>query len=48
VEGSRARERSKMRWMDDVKIRIERKGLNVEEARMCMQDSGSWRRVVYA
>jgi hypothetical protein len=35
VEGSRARGRLKMRWMDNVKASVGRKGLNVEEAKRC-------------
>jgi hypothetical protein len=48
VEGSRAIGRPKMRWMDNVKASVERKGMNVEEARMCVQDRSAWRRVVYS
>jgi hypothetical protein len=47
TEGSRARGRPKLMWMDIVKVTVERKGMNVEEAR-CMQEYGEWRRVVYS
>jgi hypothetical protein len=48
VEGSKARGRAKMRWMDSVKASVESKGMNVEEAKRCMQYCGESRRVVYS
>jgi hypothetical protein len=48
VEGSRAKGRPKMRWIDSVKASVERKGMNAEEAKRCAQDRGEWRRVVYS
>jgi hypothetical protein len=44
VVGSRARRRPKMRWIASV----ERKLMNVEEAKRCAQGRGEWRRVVYS
>jgi hypothetical protein len=46
VEGARAMGRPKMRWMDGVGMSVGRKGMNIEEAKRCAQDSGEWRRVV--
>jgi hypothetical protein len=48
VEGSKAGGRLKIKWMDSVKASVERKGMNVEEAKRCAQDRGEWRRVVYS
>jgi hypothetical protein len=48
VDGSRARGRPKIRWMDSLKASLERMVMNVEEARRCVQDRGEWRRVVYS
>jgi hypothetical protein len=45
VEGSRARRRPKMRWMDSVKARVERKGMDDEEAkgaRKIVVNGGGW------
>jgi hypothetical protein len=47
VEGSRARGRPKMRWMDGVGASVKRNGTSIEEAKRCMRDRGEWRRVVY-
>ena len=48
VEGSRKRGRPKLRWMDGVKAAVERRGANIEYARMCVQDRERWRREVHS
>jgi hypothetical protein len=40
MEGSRAMGKPKMRLM----VSVERKGMNIDEARMCVQDCSEWRR----
>jgi hypothetical protein len=37
-----------MRCMDSVKASVERKKMNVEEAKRCAQARGEWRRAVYS
>jgi hypothetical protein len=40
--------RPKLRWMDGVKIDVNRKGLNIEDARMCVYDRARRWRVVHS
>ena len=47
VDGKRARGRPRLRWSDSVRVAVERKGLDMRAARMCVNDRMKWRRVVY-
>jgi hypothetical protein len=46
VEGSRESITPKLRWLDGVKAGVEWKGLNIEDAKMCVYVRGIWKRVV--
>jgi hypothetical protein len=48
LEGSTGRGRPKLRWIDGVKAAVERRGLNIEYARMCVHGRDRWRRVVHS
>ena len=45
VRGVRRRGRPRKGWMDGLKETLERRGLNIQEARDCVQDRSEWRRV---
>ena len=45
VRGVRRRGRPRKSWMDGLKETLERRGLNIHEARDCVQDRSEWRRV---
>jgi hypothetical protein len=47
VERRGGRGRPTLRWMDRVKAAVERRGPNIEYARMCVHDRGRWRRAVH-
>jgi hypothetical protein len=48
IEDCRGRGISKLRWMDWVKASVERRGANIEYARMCVEDRERWRREVHS
>jgi hypothetical protein len=48
VEGSRGKGRPKLWWMDVIKAVVERRGANIEYARMCMQDLERWSSAVHS
>jgi hypothetical protein len=48
VDCSRGRGIPKLTWMDRVKAAVERRGANIEYARMCVQDSERWTREVHS
>ena len=45
VRGVRRRGRPRKCWMDGVKETLERKGLNIQEAKVSVQDRSEWRSV---
>ena len=45
LKGVRRRARPRKCWMDGLKETLGRKGLNIQEARVCVQDRSEWRRI---
>ena len=45
VRGLRGRGRPRKCWIDGVREVLERKGLDIQEARVCVQDRSEWRSV---
>ena len=45
VRGVRRRGRPRKCWMDGLKEILGKKGLNIQEARVCVQDRSEWRRI---
>ena len=45
VRGARSRGRPRKCWIDGVQETLERKGLGIQEARVCVQDRSEWRSI---
>ena len=43
VSGGRVRGRPRLGWMDDAKVALGNRGMNVEAARQCAKDWKEWR-----
>ena len=47
VSGGRVRGRSRLGWMDGVKVALGNRGMTVEAARQCAKDRKEWRALVH-
>ena len=47
VQGLRCRGRPRKGWMDDVKVVLPKRGLNIQEAKECIQDRREWRSICW-
>ena len=47
VSGGRVRRRSRLGWMDGVKVALRNRGMTVEAARQCAKDRKAWRALVH-
>ena len=47
VSGGRVRGRSRLGWMDGVKVAFGNRGMTVEAARQCAKDRKEWRALVH-
>ena len=45
VQGRRRRGRPRKCWMDGVSELVEKMGMNIQEAKVCVQDRSRWRSV---
>jgi len=45
MQGRRCRGRPRKGWMDSVKEVLSKRGLNIQEAKVCVQDRREWRNV---
>ena len=45
VRGVRKSGRPRKSWLNGVKETLERKGLNIQEAKVCVQDRSGWRSI---
>ena len=47
LSGGRVRGRSRLGWMDGVKVELGNRGMTVEAARRCTKDRKEWRALVH-
>ena len=47
VSGGRVGRRSRLGWMDGVKVALGNRGMTVEAARQCAKDRKAWRALVH-
>ena len=47
VSGGQVRGRSRLGWMDGVKVALDNRGMTVEAARQCAKDRKEWRALVH-
>ena len=47
VSGGRVRGRSRLGWMDGVKVSLGNRGMTVEAARQCAKNRKEWRALVH-
>ena len=47
VSGGRVRGRSRLGWMDGVKVALSNRGMTVEAARQCAKNRKEWRALVH-